>query len=196
MTLCIKHTEINYDNIIINDNKEYTQDNYSYKKRYILYKYDLNICKELLILTDFIDIDKITYTFNQIKILIKDINIINIVNFLQNKINQEQINEENTTVNFNFINNNSELILYPSKKSGLEKYVLNKNENYNIISRYFPYISNSNIFHQAKFLLKVICINNKFKFNIINGEIKYKTSYIDSKLKSVNVYESKINIDL
>jgi hypothetical protein len=237
MSVCIKPNLFNIDKMFLSDEKEYSiekEDNkYNFKKINILYKYDFNICKSLQILTNYIDVLKCFTKYDKIKIIVSDPNIINIYNFIQNKINN-QFNIKKIIINsdtpenkqietdeiwmcnkkniaLEFINNVSELTLHPSKKSNLSQYNLTKIENSNEIKRYFPCINkeynrednsddnNDNNFknmHSGKFLLKFEIINYKLKCIIINGELKYTKSHIQSELKATNVYKSNIMIEL
>ncbi len=206
MSVCIKPDLLNIDKIIFTNETEIIikkeEDNLSLKKRNILYKYDFNICKELHLLTNYVDILKYTDRYNKLKFVINDQHIINIYNLIQNKINTNDIVvSDEKYIELCFINNISELILHPSKKSNLLQYNLTKSENSNEIKRYFPSMSkyntdNSNNIHNGKFLLKFEIINNKLKCIIINGELKYNKSHIQSEMKSTTVYQSNIMIEL
>ena len=116
------------------------------------------------------------------------------------------------SVDLYFINNISELTLHPSKKSNLMKYNLTKIENSNEIKRYFPCI-NKNLddkdkdkdnnkdndkdnMHSGKFQIKFEIINYKLKCVILNGELKYTKSHIQTELKSTNIYKSNLMIEL
>jgi serine/threonine protein kinase len=87
MTYCIKHSDVNNDKIIIRDEQEIKYKNITYKKRFILYKYDLNICKEFMIITNFIKLDNYNYKYNKLTFTISDESIINIYKFIQDKLN-------------------------------------------------------------------------------------------------------------
>ncbi len=203
MSICIKTDLFNIDKMIITNETEYSveKDNnqYTFKKKFILYKYDFNICKTLYILTNYIDVVKCFTKYDKIKIIVSDNNLYNLFNSIQLKIN-DNLNE-NKNMELRFINNVSELILHPSKKSNLQQYTLTQIENSNEIIRYFPYIykqqnkEQSNI-HSGKFLLKFEIINNKLKCIIVNGELKYNKSHIQSEMKSTNVYKSNIMVEL
>ncbi len=222
MSVCIKSNLFNFDKIILTEEKEYSvqkeekeekeyslqnEEKYSFKKRNILYKYDLNIFKQLQVLTNYIDVLKCFNKYDKLKIIISDPNIIDIYNLIQNKINSDKtVICDTKSLDLYFINNVSELTLHPSKKSNLSQYKLTKIENSNQIKRYFPCI-NKNLndlndelhvenIHSGKFLLKFEIINNKLKCIIINGELKYSKSYIKSELQTTNVYQSNITIEL
>ncbi len=215
MSICIKPDLLNIDKIILTDETEFIikkeETNFSVKKRNLLYKYDFNICKELHILTNYIDVLKYTDKYNKLKFIINNQHIVDVYNLIQHKINTNfNINNQETNeilvsdqkyIELCFINNISELILHPSKKSNLLQYNLTKTENSNEIKRYFPSMSKYNIddtknIHTGKFLLKFDIINNKLKCIIINGELKYNKSHIQSEMKSKNIYKSNIMIEL
>jgi len=227
MSVCIKPDLFDLNKIILTDENEKSikanETNFSFKKRNILYKYDFNVFKELQIITNYIDILKCFKKYDKIKFVISDQYIVDIYNLIQNKINAQynikkriididnpaqQIETDELwicdkkNIDLYFINNVSELILHPSKKSNLLKYNLIKTENSNQIKRYFPCINkddNNDEFknmHSGKFLLKFEIINNKLKCVIINGELKYTKSYVQSELKSTNIYKSNIMIEL
>jgi hypothetical protein len=226
MTVCIKSNLFDVNKMALTDETEESiktnETDFSFKKRNILYKYDFNVFKELQIITNYIDILKCYKKYNKIKFVISEQYIVDIYNLIQNKINTQynikkriididnpdkQIESDelwvcnNKYIDIYFINNVSELILHPSKKSNLPQYNLKKIENLNEIKRYFPCINKDDNdefknMHSGKFLLKFQIINNKLKCIIINGELKYTKSHVQSELKSTNVYKSNIMIEL
>jgi hypothetical protein len=218
MTVCIKPNLFNLDKIILTDEKEFTLQNednkYTFKKINILYKYDFNICKELQILTNYIDVLKYFNKYDKIKFIISDQTIVNLYNMIQNKINN-QFNIKKKIINIDnvanvanvanvnsdeiwvcdkkyielyFINNVSELTLHPSKKSNLLKYNMTKIENSNEITRYFPSINKNFINLNDNMNQKESIHSGKFqlKFEIIN--YKLKCIIVNGELKYTKSY--------
>ena len=219
--ICIKDYNFDLNNIIIIKSEN---DNYKeFNVKYIYYKYDLNFSKELIIVTQYINIDYLSTKFDNLIIKTSDEILVNIFNKLQETINKtkdyniitidtetsisdseylsnsdnsDNLNSDKKSISLKFVNNKTKLTLYPSKKSGLEKYTLKDNLDVDKITKYFPYIQKKNCLHSGKFIIKVKSYFNQIIFQIMNGKIKYKLSYIENDLKCENVYEQNITIDI
>ena len=112
--------------------------------------------------------------------------------------NQEDNNQEDNSVRIYFKNEKSELKLNPTKKSNLDTYILTKNENYNQIKNYYPYINKYNITGNitGNFILYLSVVNGKIKFNIKSGELKHPMSFTKRDITVKNVYDTKVVIDI
>jgi hypothetical protein len=125
------------------------------------------------------------------------------INNINNNQDENQDNIKKYNLNFNY---KSSVKLIPSKKSGLAEYELNKRENYNEITKYFPTINkkNTNFKIVGKFLLyiNVFCLPNiemynNIKVNIVSGELKYEKTFVENDiLKSKGIYDDKIKIEI
>ena len=110
-----------------------------------------------------------------------------------NKQDNKEDKEDNI-VEIYFKNNKSELKLNPTKKSSLDTYILTKNENYNQIKNYFPYINKYGI--SGNFILYLSVVNGKIKFYIESGELKHPMSFTKRDTTIKNVYDTKVVIDI
>jgi hypothetical protein len=220
MTLCIKNNIFNIKNILLGKEKNIEEEDGTKKTiiRPILYKYDCNITEKFCFVTDWVHVTKFSKYNTYIIFHIDDDNIKNIVNAIKNKIkfdsdniyinddeNINNIHETDNNIFFRF-KNTSQITLYPSKKSGLPIYELNKIENINEIKRYFPSFNRQGECKiYGKFLVTINCsltkIDNFTHTNIIysikTGELKYEKSYIkDNKIKTKSIFEDKIKIEI
>ena len=123
-------------------------------------------------------------------------------------MNNDNINhEENEYINTHFrFTSKSKITLHPSKKSSLESYELIKVENYKEIDRYYPRFNKQGdikIVGKFSIYINAYIYNDEhinygdITININSGEFKYEKSYVlDNKLKSKNIYEDKIKIEI
>lgn len=163
----------------------------------IYYKYDKSISRMFTFYTDYIDIDHIYRSRDMI--VISDASLVRLYNELKKLANLDNVNvnlvnnKDNITLRFDPF---SKLTLHPTVKSGLEKYELNKIEYIDEIIRYYPNINKTKYKIQGKFILIARLVNNKIRFNIKSGELKYPTTFIKSDLDIKPIYNDKINISL
>lgn len=113
---------------------------------------------------------------------------------IQNKQDNKEDNKEDNMVEIYFKNNKSELKLNPTKKSNQNTYILTKNENYNQIKNYYPYINKYGI--SGNFILYLSVVNGKIKFYIESGELKHPMSFTKRDTTIKNVYDTKVVIDI
>jgi hypothetical protein len=202
MTYCININNINYDNITIGNEKDYTIKTNTFKVKKLYYKYDLHISSELKLLTGLINIETVWKEYDKLIFSVKSSELKNIYNKLQNMINnniQENIQDDiqddikNDNVRIYFKNTISELKLNPTKKSDLDLYILNKVENKNKLNIYYPNINKYDIC--GNFILNISIVNNKIKFIINTGDLKHPMSYIKTKF-TTNIYDTNVSIDI
>ena len=118
--------------------------------------------------------------------------------------NYNELSEEDKNEYCLRFNKLSEIILHPSKKSGLPEYTLNKVENFNEIKRYFPSINKPNDDFKivGKFLIyiNIYYISDTIygiTINIKSGHIKYEKTYISNdKLHIKPIYDNQIKIEI
>jgi len=242
MSYCININS--FDNKNVSIGKTYDYNNYEkiYKINKLYYKYDFNLSKELKLLTGFINVKSIKYSYKKIIFIIESLELKNILKYIETLICQENniqnkslkssevlnfddvldVNEENININSNkdikedigedigkdigedigednkveiyFKNDRSELKLNPTKKSNLDTYVLTKNENYNKIKNYYPFINKYNI--SGNFILYLSVVNGKIKFYIESGELKHPMSFTKRDTTIKNVYDTKVVIEI
>ena len=186
MSICIKANNIDYTKIYIDKKKKY-DDEHQCLWCNIKYNYDTYIHDKLYILTDWV---KIKQHYNKYDKIYFDIDNDDLLQLLHNIYSKVTYHEKTNSIDINDLiefNNNteieelkkedikyyplmfnyrSEITLLPSKKSGLDKYILNKFENRDEIKRYFPNINkNQDKFYiVGKFLIYITISKNGDNF--------------------------------
>ncbi len=201
MSLCINTNSFDNKNVSVGKTSDFKQ----FKLNKLYYKYDSHLSNELKLLTGFINIKNIKYSYKKIMFIVESPELKNILinikklipienNDDKDLIIDNQNNQENNNVQIYFKNEKSELKLNPTKKSNLDTYILTKNENYNQIQNYYPFMNKHNIC--GNFIVYLLVVNGKIKFYIESGELKHPNSFTKSDMTIKNVYDTKVVIDI
>lgn len=196
MSYCININSVDNKNISVGKTSDYETFSTVYKINKVYYKYDLNLSKELKLLTGFINIKSVKSHYGKIIFTVESTELKNILNYIQTLIPEEKKTDilDLNLVEIYFKNEKSELKLNPTKKSNLDTYILTKNENYNQIRNYYPFMNKYNI--NGNFILYLSIVNGKIKFYIESGELKHPHSFTKRYIDIKNVYDTNVIIDI